>query len=101
MKLDIFNRKMLLDRLHDCQNGDASCMKVMKEIEAAVEREMESPENKKSDKLQVRVWVLEDAIKWALGEKSIVGPFFRTREEGEGTYWWRKELRKRYEQTKR
>ncbi len=40
MKLDIFNRQQLLDRLHDCQNGEASCIKVMKEIEAAVEREI-------------------------------------------------------------
>ena len=40
MKLDIFNRQQLLDRLHDCQNGEATCLKVMREIEAAVDREL-------------------------------------------------------------
>ena len=34
---------------------------------------------------------LRGAIRWALGE----GDDFRPREEGEGAYWWRKELRRR------
>lgn len=33
---------------------------------------------------------LEEAIEWALGYTS-----FRPRENGEGAYWWRAELRKR------
>lgn len=37
-----------------------------------------------------RINDLEDAIHWALGETD-----FRPREDGEGAYWWRKELRER------
>lgn len=33
---------------------------------------------------------LREAISWALGETD-----FRPRKEGEGAYWWRKELRER------
>ena len=33
---------------------------------------------------------LESAIRWALGETD-----FRARKQGEGAYWWRKELRAR------
>lgn len=34
---------------------------------------------------------LESAIRWALGETDEFPP----REEGQGAYWWRKELRER------
>jgi hypothetical protein len=40
-----------------------------------------------------RVAVLEDAIRWALGEHDHDG--FRERCDNEGPYWWRKELRER------
>lgn len=38
-----------------------------------------------------RIRELESTIRWALGENGE----FRQREEGEGAYWWRKELRRR------
>lgn len=38
-----------------------------------------------------REQMLEDAIRWALGEKGD----FPARQEGEGAYWWRSELRRR------
>jgi hypothetical protein len=34
---------------------------------------------------------MREALKWALGESGD----FRTRSDGEGYYWWRKELRER------
>jgi hypothetical protein len=40
--------------------------------------------------LLARIRQLERAIRWALGYTN-----FRQRLEGEGQYWWRKELRKR------
>ena len=40
--------------------------------------------------LLARIRQLERAIRWALGYTN-----FRSRQEGEGQYWWRKELRKR------
>ncbi len=39
-----------------------------------------------------RVEALEGAIRWALGEGDSN---FKPREDGQGPYWWRKELRKR------
>lgn len=41
-------------------------------------------------KMQERIKALEDAIRWACGETN-----FRQRKEGEGQYYWRKELRER------
>jgi hypothetical protein len=41
--------------------------------------------------LKGRIALLESAVAWALGENGE----FRERREGEGAYWWRKELRER------
>lgn len=38
-----------------------------------------------------RIIQLENAIRWALGENGDFPP----REEGQGAYWWRTELRRR------
>jgi len=41
--------------------------------------------------LMVEIKKLKKAVLWALGSESD----FKQRKEGEGAYWWRKELRKR------
>lgn len=43
------------------------------------------------DNLEAENKRLREAIRWALGENGD----FRYREEGEGQFWWRKELRER------
>jgi len=43
-------------------------------------------------KLEAENHRLNAAIRWALGGKDSD---FRARAEGEGAYWWRKELRER------
>ena len=42
------------------------------------------------ERLRARIAELEGAVVWALGYTD-----FRERREGEGAYWWRKELRER------
>lgn len=42
-------------------------------------------------KLERRMKKLESAIRWALGEKGD----FPQRQDGQGAYWWRTELRRR------
>lgn len=46
---------------------------------------------KACDKATARAERYEQAIRWALGEVDD----FRPRQDGEGAYWWRKELRRR------
>lgn len=43
------------------------------------------------ERLRQRVAELEAAARWALGESGSFPP----REDGQGAYWWRKELRRR------
>ena len=53
---------------------------------------------KQIEEKDATIFCLEDSIKWALGEDSVEGQPFRPREDGEGAYWWRNELRLRMRQ---
>lgn len=48
---------------------------------------------RKGRELERRVAVLQDSIRWALGEAGE----FSTKPDGAGNYWWRSELRRRAE----
>ena len=53
---------------------------------------------KQIEEKDATIFCLEDTIKWALGETPVGGLPFRPRQEGEGAYWWRNELRLRMRQ---